>query len=491
MIFNSIEFLIFFPIVLALYFLLPKKVRWVALLAASLFFYLYWSVKLIFLILFTTVVSYVSAIIIEKNANRKGLKRFFLIITLVACFGVLFFFKYYNFAADSAAAIASLFGPPMRGKHLDLILPVGISFYTFQTLSFVIDVYKGKVKAERHFGYYALYVTFFPQLVAGPIERPENLLPQLRAENSFSWDNAKSGLRKMLVGFFKKIVVADLMAVYVDSVYNAPGEARGLSILIATLMFAVQIYCDFSGYTDIAIGCSEVMGIRLMQNFNHPYSATSIKDFWNRWHISLSTWFRDYLYFPLGGSRCSIPRHLFNLTVVFLVSGLWHGAAWTFVIWGGLHAFYQVVGVLIKKPRGKLYAKLKLDENSRGVTMWKRAITFILVDFAWIFFRANSLSDAGLLIRKLFTDWEFSFSYISESLSLMDLGLIGILTSVLAVIYMQRMDGTSLAPAATADGKSKPIMASFNYVYIGAMIAIAWLILEATGSGGAFIYFQF
>lgn len=490
MIFNSLEFLIFLPIVLLLYFLLPKKFRWAALLAASMFFYLYWSVKLIFLILFTTVVSYLSAIAIEKNEGRRALRRFFLIITLIACFGVLFFFKYYNFVADSAASIASLFGPKMRGKHLDLILPVGISFYTFQTLSFVIDVYRGKVRAERHFGYYALYVTFFPQLVAGPIERPENLLPQLRSENSFSWDRFKSGLRKMLVGFFKKIVVADLIAVYVDNVYNSPNEARGVGILIATVMFAFQIYCDFSGYTDIAIGCAEIMGIRLMKNFDHPYSATSIKDFWNRWHISLSSWFRDYLYFPLGGSRCSLPRHLFNLTVVFLVSGLWHGAAWTFVIWGGLHAFYQVVGVLLKKPKSKLYRRLHIDESSKWVLWGKRAVTFILVDFAWIFFRANSISDAGLLISKLFVDWELSASYFTEALSGMELGAIGILTTALAVIYMVKMDSHTLRPLDVGNG-TKSISASLPYVYISGMIIIAWLILESTGNGGAFIYFQF
>lgn len=344
MVFNSLEFLIFYPVVLLLYFNLPKKYRWTMLLAASAFFYLYWSVKLIFLILFTTAVSYFAAIIIEDHKDNKPLCRTCLVVTLVACFGVLFFFKYFNFLADSVVSIANLFGAGWDDFSLNLILPVGISFYTFQTLSFVIDVYRGSVPAERHFGYYALYVSFFPQLVAGPIERPENLIPQLHEDHDFSWANAIPGLRKMIIGFFKKVVVADLIATYVNAVYNAPDTARGLSVLIATMLFAVQIYCDFSGYTDIAIGCAEIMGIRLMQNFNRPYTSTSIKEFWKRWHISLSSWFQDYLYFPLGGSRCSRPRHLFNLCVVFLVSGLWHGAAWTFVIWGGLHAFYQVVG---------------------------------------------------------------------------------------------------------------------------------------------------
>ena len=373
MIFNSIEFLIFYPVVLLLYFLMPKKFRWTMLLAASAFFYLYWSIKLILLIVSTLVISYTAARLIEKYHDNLLIKRLCLIITLVACFGVLFFFKYFNFLSDTVVSVANLFGAGWDDFSLNLILPVGISFYTFQTLSFVIDVYRGKVPAERHFGYYALYVTFFPQLVAGPIERPENLIPQLHAEH---------GIRKMIVGFFKKLVVADLIATYVNAVYNSPDEARGLSVLIATLLFAVQIYCDFSGYTDIAIGCAQIMGIKLMQNFDRPYISTSIKEFWRRWHISLSSWFQDYLYFPLGGSRCSRPRHLFNLMVVFLVSGLWHGAAWTFVIWGALHGFYQIVGILLKKPKSALYAKLKIDENAGWVQVMRRIVTFILVALA-------------------------------------------------------------------------------------------------------------
>ncbi|MBR6709308.1 MAG: MBOAT family protein [Clostridia bacterium] len=491
MIFNSIEFLIFYPIVLLLYFLLPKKIRWVSLLAASAFFYLYWSVKLIFLILFTIVISYTAAILIEKHRENRPLKRLCLVVTLVACFGVLFFFKYFNFLSDTVVGVANLFGAGWDDFSLNLILPVGISFYTFQTLSFVIDVYRGVVPAERHFGYYALYVTFFPQLVAGPIERPENLIPQLHAEHPFSWDNAIPGIRMMIIGFFKKLVVADLIATYVNAVYNNPDTARGLSVVIATMLFAAQIYCDFSGYTDIAIGCAEIMGIRLMQNFDRPYISTSIKEFWSRWHISLSSWFRDYLYFPLGGSRCSRPRHLFNLMVVFLVSGLWHGAAWTFVIWGALHGFYQVIGILLKKPKSALYAKLGIDESAGWVRAMRCVITFILVDFAWIFFRANSFADLRTLLVKLFTDWEWNFAYFTDAFGIMELSAIGVGIVLLALYVLNRMDQGVLNPVPlTADGR-RPILASVHYVYLIWIIAIAWLLLLAGDGASSFIYFQF
>lgn len=492
MIFNSYEFLIFYPIVLLLYFTMPKKYRWTMLLAASAFFYLYWSVKLIFLILFTIVISYLAAIIIEDHKDNKKIQRICLVVTLVACFGVLFFFKYFNFLADSVVSVANLFGAGWDDFSLNLILPVGISFYTFQTLSFVIDVYRGSVPAERHFGYYALYVTFFPQLVAGPIERPENLIPQLHAEHAFSWDNAIPGLRKMIIGFFKKVVVADIIATYVNAVYNSPDTARGLSVLIATMLFAVQIYCDFAGYTDIAIGCAQIMGIKLMQNFDRPYIATSIKEFWRRWHISLSSWFQDYLYFPLGGSRCSRPRHLFNLAVVFLVSGLWHGAAWTFVIWGALHAFYQIVGILLKKPKSQLYAKLGIDENAPWVQTMRRITTFILVDFAWMFFRANSFSDLAMLMKTLFTDWEFTYGYIADSFAAMDLTVVAVGIILAAIYIMNKMDITSLTPA-PADGapENRSAVASIRYTYLIWIIAVAWMLLLIGDGASSFIYFQF
>jgi len=485
MVFNSAEFLIFFPIVLILYFwVVPKKYNWAMLLAASYYFYLSWNWRLIYLIVFTTVVSYFSALVISKT-EKKGVRRFFLVLTLVICLGILFFYKYFNFLSTSITSVINLFGGEVGTFTLDLILPVGISFYTFQTLSYVIDVYKGTTTPERHFGYYALYVSFFPQLVAGPIERPENLLPQLHAEHSLTAENAAGGLRKMLVGFFKKLVVADLLATYVVPVYSNVESANGFTVLLATCLFAFQIYCDFSGYTDIAIGCSEIMGIRLMQNFNRPYTAKTIKEFWSRWHISLSTWFRDYIYIPLGGNRVSKFRNCLNIMIVFLVSGLWHGAAWTFVIWGALHGMYQVIGKFTYKPRNKLLSKIGLNPDGKLVGAVRTFNTFVLAGFAWIFFRANSFADLRVLIAKLFTDWGFSLSFFGDSLEAMGLDLVAILTCVISIVLLSLIDRTGL--------KADPLhpQPDFRYTYVVWAIVLAWTILLAGDGASSFIYFQF
>lgn len=501
MVFNSVEFLIFFPIVLFLYFVLPQRFRWVMLLVASYYFYVSWNFELIWLILFTTVISYVSSILIGRlkekypNGEKRGTERFFLVLTLVVSLGVLFFFKYFNFLSDSVTGLLNLFRAEDKASFaLDLILPVGISFYTFQTLSYVIDVYRGSVKPERHFGYYALYVSFFPQLVAGPIERPENLIPQLHEKHRFEWSNAIPGLRKMLVGFFKKVVVADLLATYVNSVYNSPEMATGFGVVTATVLFAFQIYCDFAGYTDIAIGCSEIMGIRLMQNFNRPYISESIQEFWRRWHISLSSWFKDYIYFPLGGSRCKLWRNLLNICIVFFVSGLWHGAAWTYVLWGVLHGLYQVIGKLTKKPRDKLWQAVRIDPAGRLVRGIRRFNTFVLVCFAWIFFRANSFSDLGVLLSSLFTEWEFSLSYFGDTLSDMGLGLTAILTTVLSLLVMRQMDITELSAETAISADSRDggrAAATARYVYAVWAIVLAWLLLLLGDGASSFIYFQF
>ena len=485
MIFNSAEFLIFYPLVLLLYFVLPKKCKWPMLLAASYYFYMIWNPPLIFLILFTTAVSYISAIIIEKTENKKK-KKFWLAMTLITSLGVLFFFKYFNFLADSAISLWNLFGGHANDLVLKLILPVGISFYTFQTLSYVIDVYRGEIKAERHFGWYALFVSFFPQLVAGPIERPDNLLPQLKADHKLEAQNAFAGIQKMAVGFFKKIVVADLIAEFVNTVYNSPETATGFGIIIASVLFSVQIYCDFSGYTDIAIGCARVMGIRLMQNFNRPYQARNIKDFWARWHISLSTWFRDYLYIPLGGNRCSKARHFFNIFVVFFVSGLWHGANWTFVIWGVLHGLYQIVGALTKKKRERIYAALKIKKDSLPFVLWQRFWTFVLVCFSWIFFRANSFSDALLLIKKLFVGW--NPGSVSATISSMGITVTAVLVTVLSVLILSMLDTIMNDDKI---GENGTVSRQYTSVWILFAVAIAWCLLLSVGGASAFIYFQF
>jgi len=486
MVFNSVGFLIYYPIVLLLYFVLPKRLSWVMLLLASYYFYISWNVELIYLIVFTTLISWISAMLIERT-NKKGVKKLFLVLTLLTSLGVLFFYKYFNFLSDSVIEALKAFGIGADPFHLDLILPVGISFYTFQTLSYVIDVYRGDVKTERNFFFYALYVSFFPQLVAGPIERPNNLIPQLHEHHRPNWRNTRSGLRKMLIGFFKKVVVADLLAVYVNAVYNDAAGTTGLGVLIATVLFAFQIYCDFAGYTDIAIGCAEIMGIKLMQNFDRPYTAQSIKEFWRRWHISLSTWFKDYIYFPLGGSRCAKWKNMRNVMIVFVVSGLWHGAAWTFVIWGALHGLYQVIGALLKPLRDKALATLHVASDAKILCFLRKMTTFALVCFAWIFFRANCMSDALLLVKKLFTDWSLSDVYFRTTLDHMGLTLIAALTSLLSVCVMNRMDSNQLRLACKGDG-AVPV---FRYAYVVWTIALAWLLLLAGDGASSFIYFQF
>ena len=400
MLFNSVEFLIFFPIVVTLYFVLPFRYRWVLLLAASYYFYASWKLEYIFLIVASTLISYLTAILMvksERQARRTGL----LVISLVSNLGILFAFKYFNFVNDSLRAVFSQFNSPYNVPLFEVLLPVGISFYTFQALGYSIDVYRGKLEPERHLGRYALFVSFFPQLVAGPIERAANLLPQFYKKFTFDEARVSSGLSLMLWGMFKKVVIADRLGLYVNAVYNNPSDWEGWPVFVATYFFAFQIYCDFSGYTDIAIGAARVMGFDLMENFRRPYFAQTPSEFWRRWHISLSSWFRDYLYIPLGGSRVAVPRWYLNLMLVFVVSGLWHGAAWTFVVWGGLHGLYMVGDVATRDLRARLAQKLGLDRRPIAQALVGIFITFNLVTLAWVFFRANSVADAFVLLNNL------------------------------------------------------------------------------------------
>ncbi|MDE7337626.1 MAG: MBOAT family protein [Clostridia bacterium] len=494
MLFNSFAFLIFFPIVTLLYYIIPHKFRWIMLLIASYYFYMSWNPSLVFLIMGTTVLSYGAGLIIEKS-SRKPLRLTAAIVAVAGSLIVLFFFKYFNFLSASVSGALRKIGLPASDFSLNVLLPVGISFYTFQTLSYVIDVYKGRIKAERHFGYYALFVSFFPQLVAGPIERPENLLPQLKEKRNFQADNIRIGLKFMIVGFFKKVVIADTVAIAVNAVYNDPAQASGLGVALATALFAVQILCDFDGYTNIAIGVAKLMGIDLMQNFDNPYSARNIKEFWGRWHISLSTWFRDYVYIPLGGNRCKKSRHLFNLFLTFLLSGLWHGANWTFVVWGALHGVYQIVGILTSNVRKKAREKIKL-ENSPILPLWQRAVTFALVCFAWLFFRANSISDSGILLKKLFSDWSFSFTYVQQTLQSMQIdgALFLFMLLGIGVLFAVSKDISRLELSRkgkqlyVSDGETGII----KYALLTVAVVLVWTYLASqTGYENNFIYFQF
>jgi len=485
MTFNSLAFLIFYPIVALLYFILPRRAAWPMLLIASYYFYMCYQTELVVLILGTTLISWLASHALARSEN-KAVRRLWLTLTLLVCFGVLFFYKYFNFLSGTVTGLINLMGGEVSRFELDLLLPVGISFYTFQTLSYVIDVYRGDVLPERNFFFYALFVSFFPQLVAGPIERPGNLIPQLRVKHKWSNENAAKGAKHMLVGFFKKICVADVIAVYVNSVYNEVENSSALGFIIATALFAVQIYCDFSGYTDIAIGCARIMGIKLMQNFDHPYMATTIKGFWARWHISLSGWFKDYLYIPLGGNRRGRARAMLNVFIVFLVSGLWHGANWTFVLWGALHGVYQIIGTLTRGLRDKLWGKLGLLQSS--AFRWARRIAvFVLVSFAWIFFRANSIGDAFDILGKLFySGWNVG---ISDTLSAMGLDLVAILTVAFAIgslIMIDRM----LTYDDTPDS-SGVLVRRGSFIYFAWAILACWLLLLSSGTLSTFIYFQF
>ncbi len=399
MLFDSVEFLLFFPIVTILFFILPHKLRWVLLLLASCYFYMAFVPAYILILFFTIIIDYIAGIMIETAIPKN--KKLYLILSIVANVGVLAFFKYYNFFTANFNELSSLLKLPAHVPLLNILLPIGLSFHTFQAMSYTIEVYRGNQKAERHFGIYALYVMFYPQLVAGPIERPQNVLPQMHEKKYFSYSNAVEGLRLIMWGMFKKVVIADRLASATDTVFNDPGNYSGIALAIGAIFFAFQIFCDFSGYSDIALGTARVMGFKLMTNFNMPYHSRSISEFWKRWHISLSTWFRDYLYFSLGGNRVSVKRTYFNLFFVFLVSGFWHGANWTFIVWGALHGFYLIFGLLTSKYRNKVIEILNIHKIKWLNNTLNVVVTFTLVTYAWIFFRANNIHDTLLISRKL------------------------------------------------------------------------------------------
>jgi D-alanyl-lipoteichoic acid acyltransferase DltB (MBOAT superfamily) len=375
MLFNTFPFAIFYVVVVLLFFALPHRFRWVLLLAASYFFYMWWSVPYIAVIIGLTLIDYVAAIRIEQAVGRR--RRVYLWLSLLANFGLLFVFKYANFFATSLGAT------PL----LHLLLPVGISFHTFQAVSYTVDVYRGRIPAERHLGMYALYVAFFPQMVAGPIERAGRLLPQFREPKRLDYQRVRSGLGLALRGLIKKAVIADLAAPAVNQVYGHPRDFPAPMLLLATILFSAQIYCDFSGYSDMAVGLARVLGYDLTINFRQPWRARSMEEFWHRWHISLSEWFRDYVYVPLGGNRVPAWRWAVNILVVFLLSGLWHGANWTFVVWGAIHGMYLLVGRWTGRRAGHWTGMLT---------------TNALVTLAWVFFRANNLSEAFYIAGHMF-----------------------------------------------------------------------------------------
>lgn len=408
MLFNSGKYIIFFPVVTLVYFIFPKKFRYLWLLAASYFFYMCWNCKYALLLLFSTIVTYTGSLLLDLISKKSDDKKSIIIkkIIVTASFtinlGILFFYKYINFTVSLLSAALGRIGIAVNIPSFDIILPVGISFFTFQALSYTMDVYRGETDAEKNFFRYALYVSFFPQLVAGPIERSKNLLKQLNAPSSFDFTAARDGFLLMLWGYFLKMVLADRIAIVVDTVYDNHSNYPGWYLIVASVLFAFQIYCDFAGYSTIAIGSAQILGIKLMKNFDSPYTALNVSDFWKRWHISLTSWFRDYLYIPLGGNRKGRLRKFINRLIVFLLSGLWHGAGMHFVVWGGLNGLYQIIGEVLQPLRNRAVSVLRLNPDSYGYKLYKALVTFILVDLAWVYFRADSITTANSIIGSIF-----------------------------------------------------------------------------------------
>lgn len=479
MLFNSLTFVLFFIAVVLLYYILPHKIRWVMLLAASCIFYMCWRAELIVLILFTSFVNYFSALLIDKNRDKA---KKYLTISMLINFGFLFLFKYLVFISDTFRFVYDFFGWQYPIGEFSIILPMGISFYTFQAASYTIDVYRREYAPEKNYFKFTLFITFFPQLVAGPIERADRLLNQLFVKKSFSTDNAVQGAKLMIMGYFKKVVISDRAAVLVDTVYNSPQQYKGISLMIATVFFAFQIYCDFSGYTDIARGCAKILGIDLMINFDRPYFSKSIKEFWRRWHISLSSWLRDYLYIPLGGSRCGTVKKYRNLMITFLTSGLWHGADWTYVFWGGLHGVYQVIG--------DIKNKILPSTDYKVFTPFKVIITTILVMFAWIFFRANSISDSFYIVANLFSDINriTDKQYLYEVFSNLGLGIFEIILVSACMLILYLSDLISYKYDIHSLLNRLPFVFRFGYYYVLVVIIFG---IGVFSGGGEFIYFQF
>lgn len=510
MLFNSLQFLLFFTVVTLSYFSLKWQGRWILLLIASCYFYMVFQPAYILILFLTIVIDYIAGIWIGKTSGKY--RRWLLILSLISNLGILAFFKYLGFFAENLSflfeklsmpgvaetvteqvnrvfiKVLHVFGQSGITSYKDnmSILPIGLSFHTFQAMSYTIEVYRGNQKAERHFGIYALYVMFYPQLVAGPIERPQNVLWQFHDYFKYDKENVKAGLMQMAFGLFKKLVIADRLAMLVDHAYADPAQQNGLTLLVATFFYTFQIYCDFSGYSDVAIGAARVMGFSLMENFRTPYISQSISEFWRRWHISLSTWFRDYLYIPLGGNRKGELRQYTNILIVFLASGLWHGQNWTYVIWGGLNGLYQILAVL----RDKLLAKMgfsnappslvtspvheKQAQKSPVRVVVNTLITFVLIMLTWVFFRARSLSDAFLILKRIPT---LSFSdQLDSPMNTTELGF-----SVFLIVFLLLKEQFYLT------------IPTRNTVRFAALFVLVTFVTYLFGvfSSNQFIYFQF
>ncbi|MDH8700875.1 alginate O-acetyltransferase complex protein AlgI [Dysgonomonadaceae bacterium PH5-43] len=468
MLFNSLPFLIFFPAVCILFWVLPQNLKNIFLLIASYFFYMNWKPIYALLILFSTLITWLSGIYIDKYSEKKNRKRV-LIACLIANLSILFLFKYEGFFTQSINSALELLHVKMHIPGLHLLLPVGISFYTFQAIGYVVDVYRGNIKPERNLGIYALFISFFPQLVAGPIERAQNLLPQFRKTHKFNSASFIDGLKMMIWGYFMKLCIADRVAGYVNAVFYYYMYHNGSSLLLGTFFFTFQIFCDFAGYSLIAIGVARCLGFKLMLNFNRPYLSNNIKEFWRRWHISLSSWFKDYVYIPLGGSRRSYPRTLLNTFLTFLVSGIWHGANYTFILWGAVHGSFMIIHSLLNKY---LPFKIKIPN------IIKIGFTFTLVMLSWVIFRARNIEEVFIILRKIATEHGpiFKGAGIPEVLLA--------LTCIAILMFKEIKDEKKLNIHFL---HNKNIVVST----VSMALLICFILLFGEFSGAEFIYFQF
>jgi D-alanyl-lipoteichoic acid acyltransferase DltB (MBOAT superfamily) len=481
----SIGFALFVILTAVLYFLVPYRFRWLVLLVASYVFYLFAEPAFLPVLMGITAVSYVCGLLMGKREDR-GVRGKYLIAGIVLQVSCLLFFKYQGFFVSSLSSLLQDLNVTESLPELRLLVPLGISFYTLQSLSYLVDVYRGDMKPEKHPGYLALYVAFFPTILAGPIERGTHLLPQLHGRYDFEYDRVTDSMRLIARGLIKKLVIADRLAIFVNQVFGNVRAYRGLPLLVAAFLYAFQLYCDFSGYTDIVRGVAGIFGYDLLINFNLPYLARNVREFWQRWHISMTSWFRDYLYIPLGGNKVSIARTYLNIMIVFLVSGFWHGANWTFIAWGGLHGVYQVVGRATTKIRERTRSRLGIDSDGWFARSYQIILTFCLVDFAWIFFRAESLGDARYIVRNMFSPSN-ALSGMRAMLAVAEGGRLEFLLSVGLILGLVLLEIIQSHRALDEDLKRQPVYVRWT-VYTAAMTAI--LIFGIAGSP-QFVYIRF
>lgn len=484
--FNSLAFLIYLPIVVGVYWLLPFKGRKYWLLAASYFFYGYWNPAFLILVLISTVVDYFCSLGIEGNRDKPLVMKALLLTSVIMNLALLFTFKYADFFGETVNQLCALLSIPYRAPKLGLILPVGISFYTFQTMSYTIDVYRGDFKAERDPVAFALFVTYFPQLVAGPIESPGNLLPQLTKEQFWNKEDFGAGMRVMLCGFFRKCVVADFCGIHVNAVFADLESANALAIALAGALFCIQMYCDFAGYSEIATGCARMMGVRLMRNFDRPYLSQSYTEFFRRWHISLNRWFTSYVYIPLGGSRKGKVRKIVSIVIVFALCGLWHGARWTYVLWGLYAAFWMCLESIVNVEK-----RFGPKWDAPWGRLIRRSYMFLIFIPAALLFRAESMEQIATVFTRMFTQVEFGNGYLQSSFDSLGMDFLTFIQIVLSIVCMARIYRLTEYDITVSGEPTHNAQRTAGYAYLALVTALGWIALLATDAAAGFAYFQF